>query len=461
MAADFSALLDAKTPAPVYLLIGEPFETEAAARALIDRWVPPAQRSFSLEQYDGRSLAIGPVLDSLRTPSLFGGTKLIWVREPTLFLSGEKRAEVTEALFAALEEERLADAAERLLALAALAGWSQEEFSAAEWAAMSATAQQGLFGRALERRELDGLDAVRTHCAERGLTVGAFRDDSGQLEQFLAAGAPPGAVLVFTASAVDRRKRVVKTIQQTGAVLEFAVARERSGTLAADGIDALIARVIGAAGKRLTPAARDQLHRRAGAHLGVLASELEKLCLYAGDEAAIDEQAVIACVRDLGECWIFDFTKALGQRQAAPAIALLRDLFEQGEHPLRLMAVIARELRLLLLAHDCLGGSLAGAWTPRTTYANFRDRLLPRLAEDEREAIGHLHPFVLYQCLQNASRIPRAELRRAMLALQELDIAFKSTPTDARLRLEAFVLEFCGGVARAASARGADMAAPT
>jgi DNA polymerase III delta subunit len=124
---------------------------------------------------------------------------------------------------------------------------------------------------------------------------------------------------------------------------------------------------------------------------------------------------------------------------------MLRGLFEQGEHPLRLLSVIARELRLLLLARDCLRGSLAGAWTPRTTYATFRDRLLPRLTEDEKDALGALHPFVLYQCLQNGGRTSGVALQRGMLALQALDVAFKSSAADPRIRLEAFVLDFCRG----------------
>jgi DNA polymerase III delta subunit len=110
--------------------------------------------------------------------------------------------------------------------------------------------------------------------------------------------------------------------------------------------------------------------------------------------------------------------------------------------------VIARELRLLLLARDCLTGSLAGAWTPRTQYTQFRDRLLPTLSEAERDALGALHPYVLYQCLQNAGRTSAAALQRAMLALQELDVAFKSTGCDPRLRLEAFVLDVCRGGSR-------------
>lgn len=444
MPAEIDSLVAAalKRPQPVYLIIGEPVQTEPVARALIDALVPPDKRSFSLEQYDGRSAAIGPILDSLRMPSLFGGTKVIWVREPTLFLSGEKRGDVGDALFAAAEEDRPLEAAEKLLVLAALAGWTQAEFAAAEWASMSGSEQSALLGRRLETGEAEVLDGLRALCAERGLTVSAFRDESGQLDQYLGSPSPQ-TVLLFTASAADKRKRVVKTIQQCGTVLELVMARERSGALSAESVDALIAGALAVTGQRLTPGARQLLVRRAGSQAGVLAGEVEKLCLYAGDAATIDEAAVRESVRDLAESWVFDFTKALAQRQPGAAVAQLRALFAQGEHPLRLLSLIARELRLLLLARDCLRGSLAGSWTPRTTYNTFRDRLLPTLTEEEKAALGGIHPFVLYQCLQNAGRMSGLHLQRAMLTLQDLDIAFKSTPTDPRIRLEAFVLDFC------------------
>lgn len=445
---DTDALLAAarKRPSPVYLIIGEPFQTEALARELIDLLVPPQRRSLSLELYDGRSTPIGPVLDSLRTPSLLAGTKVIWVREPTLFLSGEKRSDITAALFAAWEEDRALEAAEKLLVLAGLAGWTQEQLTAADWSGLSLAEATALLGRQIGARDAQTLDAIHAVCAERQLSVAAFRDDSGQLDQFLAAGPQANSVLIFTASAADRRKRVVKTIADAGTVIELTVARERSGALTPESVDALIERVVVRAGKRVAPSARQLIQRRAGSQAGALAAELEKLVLYVGDAATVDEAAVRDSLRDLAESWIFDFTKALAQRQAAPAVTLLRALFEQGEHPLRLLSVIARELRLLLLARDCISGSLAGAWTPRTQYTVFRDRLLPTLAESERDSLGSLHPYVLYQCLQNASRTSASALQHGIMALQELDVAVKSTAADPRLRLEAFVLEMCGGV---------------
>lgn len=433
-------------PAPVYLVIGEPFETEAVARALIDLLVPAERRSFSLETYDGRSTPIGPILDSLRTPSLLAGTKVIWVREPTLFSSGDKRGDIADALFAACEDDRAAEAAEKLLVLAALAGWSQQHFATVDWRALAKSDAMALLGRGLGAGEADTLAALRALCAERRLTVAAFRDESGRLDEFLAAGAPPNSVLIFTVAAADRRKRVAKTIAAIGTVAELTVARERSGVLSPDSIDALINRIVVGAGKRLTPAARQLIHRRAGTQAAAVAGELEKLCLYVGGTPTVEEADVRSSVRDLAESWIFDFTKALAQRQAAAAVTLLRALFEQGEHPLRLLSVIARELRLLLLARDCLAGSLAGAWTPRTPYTVFRDTLLPKLDDAERAALGTLHPYVLYQCLQNAGRSSAAMLQRGLLALQDLDVAFKSSAGDPHIRLEAFVLDLCGGV---------------
>jgi DNA polymerase III delta subunit len=271
----------------VYLLVGEPFQTEAVARRLIDLLVPVQRRSLNLEHYDGRTTAIGPVLDSMRTPGLFSGTKVLWIREPTFLLSADKRTDVTAALFAAWSEERQSAAAEKLLVLAALAGWTQEQFTSADWSGLSASALSSLFGRSLEEGERDALPAIGAFCEERQLTVGAYRDDSGLLEQFLSAGVPPNSILLLTTTAVDRRKRVFKTIQEAGCVLELTVARERSGALSAESVEQLVAQVLAEHGKQATSAARRLILQRAGTDLALLNIELEKLCLYVGEEKSI------------------------------------------------------------------------------------------------------------------------------------------------------------------------------
>lgn len=445
--SDVSALLASASsrPSPIYLLVGEPFKTEAVARQLIDLWVPEERRSLNLELYDGRTTDIGSVLDSLRTPGLFSGRKVLWVREPTFLLSADKRSDVTAALFAAWNEERQGLAAEKLLVLVALAGWSQEQFGATNWAALSASAATSLFGRSLEGSEKDALPAIVAVCEEKQLTVGAYRDDSGLLEQFITSGMPPDGILLLTTAAVDRRKRIFKTIQEAGSVLELTVARERSGALSAESVEQVVGQALAEHGKRLTPGARRLIQQRAGTDPALLAMEIEKLCLYTGEEKSISEEDVADCMRDLAESWIFDFTRALAQRQAATALPLLRRLFQQGEHPLRILVLIARELRMLLLARECVSTTLAGTWTPRTTFTVFRDRLLPSLDDRQREAFSGTHPYVIYQALQNASRTKTRALQHALLGLQQLDVKLKSSAGDPRLLLEAFVLDMCSG----------------
>lgn len=429
-------------PAPVYLLVGEPFHTEPAAHALIDVLVPPERRSFNLETYDGRTSAIAPILDSLRMPGLFRGTKVIWMREPTLFLSGERRGDLADALFAAWSEDRRAEAAEKLLVLAALAGWTQETLDAIDWASLPAGELRELLGTTSEGNEREVLAAVHAFCRERQLAVSAYRDESGLLEDFLESGMPPGSVLLFTAAAVDRRKRLFKRIAEVGAVAEFSVTRERSGALAAESIDEIVDRKLAEHGKRIDPGARRLLGQRAGSDPAQLAMEAEKLCLYAGERPLIREDDVRASVRDLAESWVFDFTRALAQREAVAAVSLLRGLAGQGEHPLRLLAMIARELRMLLLARDCLAEGLA-PWNARTTFAVFRDQLLPKLPDTQKDAFGGTHPFVIYQAVQNASRTSTTALQRALLRLQELDVKLKSSGGDPEMLLESFVLDTC------------------
>jgi DNA polymerase-3 subunit delta len=440
-----SSLLAAarEQPSPVYLLVGEPFQTESVAHALIDVMVPTQYRSFNLEMYHGRTTPIGSILDSLRMRGLFPGTKVVWVREPTLFLSAEKRADISSTLFAAWGEERHADAAERLLTLAAMAGWTPDRFAEVDWATLSETNLKDLLGRAAEADERQVLGAVRAYCADRRLTVSDYRDESGLLEDFVKAGVPPGAVLIFTAAAVDHRKRIVKTIGETGTVLELTLERERSGALSDQSIDRVIDDVLRRSGKRLAPAARKLIHQRSGADAAGLAIEVEKLCLYVGEVQDINDEDVRQSFRDLAESWVFDFTKAFSQRDAGTAVRLVRGLFAQGEHPLRLLALIARELRILLLAGDCLTGALAGKWGPRVSFATFRDRLWPEVSEETQKAFAGVHPYVVYLAVQNASRTDTSDLQRGVFQLQQLDIKLKSSAGDPRILFEAFVLDLC------------------
>jgi DNA polymerase-3 subunit delta len=442
----------AGAPKAVYLFAGESVETSAAAHALLDALVPSGRRSFNLETYDGRTTPIGTVIDSLRMPGFFAGTKVVWVRETTLFLSGEKRPEMTKSLLAAWNDGREREAAEKLVTMAALAGWSQEQFAQVRWAALPKTRMREVFGDDLDAEQLAQLDAVHAACLARDLGVTAYRDDSGALVEFLDGGMAPHVVLLLTATTVDARKRLFKRLREIGACLTLGAAKERSGALTRDSIDEVVRHAVREFGKRMPAEAHELIVRRAGTESALLAGELEKLCLYAGERPVITEEDVRLVFRDMAESWIFDFTGALATRQLARALPLLRGLLAQGEPPLRLLAMIARELRMLLLARECLDGALRGTWRGDMQFNVFQSRVLPRIDPETADAFGKAHPFVLYRRFQDAARIEGRRLRQALVQLADLDLRFKSSRGDPALLLEVFVMDWCGRASRRAAA---------
>ncbi len=429
---------------PVYMFIGDADQTSAAAHALIDVLVPAASRSFNLEVYDGRTTPIAMVLDSVRTPGFLSGAKVVWVRDTTLFLSTETRADLTGALLDAWAAGREREAAEKLLTLVALAGWSHAQFRDTRWPSLAKTRVREVCGEDLDAEALARLEAIQAVCLRRDLNVSAYRDDGGAVLQFLDAGMPPQTVVLFTAAAVDARKRLYKRLHDIGQVLDVSPARERDGSLSRETVDDVVARITAAAGKRLQPQAQQLIARRAGSDLAMLRSELEKLCLYVGERPSVSEDDVRAVFRDMSESWIFDFTSALAARQLGRVLPLVRGLLEHGEPPLRLLAMIAREARLLLVARECLDQALRGKWRKDLPFNVFQSRFLPHLDADTRDAFGKAHPFVLYRRFQDAARIDGQLLRTALVKLSDLDARLKSSRTDPALLLEAFVIDWCG-----------------
>jgi len=98
---------------------------------------------------------------------------------------------------------------------------------------------------------------------------------------------------------------------------------------------------------------------------------------------------------------------------------------------------------LLLIARECLDGTLRGQWRSDIQFNAFQSRLLPHVDADTLEAFGKAHPFVLYRRFQDAARVGTGVLRTALLRLAELDARLKSSAGDPALLVEAFVIEWC------------------
>lgn len=155
-----------------------------------------------------------------------------------------------------------------------------------------------------------------------------------------------------------------------------------------------------------------------------LATELDKLALAAEDEV-ITESLVEAHVTAEVAGDIFALVDAAGRRQAAPALKSFKALTSAGEPPLRILAMLLRQYRLLLVVHDLVGRGATDAQI--------------------QEALGRIGskvpPFVLKKLKTQASLFTDREVVGNFDRLAEIDYQIKTGRTEAEAALELFIVE--------------------
>ena len=106
-----------------------------------------------------------------------------------------------------------------------------------------------------------------------------------------------------------------------------------------------------AAGLSLTPGAERRLLAEVGSDTGALASELDKLALYAGD-AQIDDTIVASLAPHNPEAEIWDLTDAILTGRPGPALRALDALRVRGEDYFRLIRTIETQITRVVIARE-------------------------------------------------------------------------------------------------------------
>lgn len=201
---------------------------------------------------------------------------------------------------------------------------------------------------------------------------------------------------------VDGRQKKFKAALEQGLAVEFARQSQRDLT-------AWIRKHALAAGKDISDKACEYLTFRTGGAMTTLASELDKLTAYAaGHEITIqDIDAVVIPVLD---AQVFDMTDAIAAGNFDKAASVLGDLFHMQEAPIKLLAVLGKQLRQIYSARLALEAGksasyLMDLWGMRSAYP--AERLM-----------------------QSARRFSLPWCRRAVIRCAETDLAMKSTGAD-------------------------------
>jgi DNA polymerase-3 subunit delta len=215
------------------------------------------------------------------------------------------------------------------------------------------------------------------------------------------ASMPDTNYLLLTAPKLDKRLKAVKYWLSTATeVKEFSL-------LAPWDTEAIRQQVIQAAQEiqqLLTPAAVTQLAQAVGNNTRLLYSELEKLRTYSqGRKLALEE---VAALVDGSAQSSIDLARAILEGNQNRALALLGQLLNQGEHPLKILAALTTLFRqwLWVLALSSEGITAASAIARQ---------------------IGINNPSRVYYLRQEVNTVPLSRLQQVMKRLLETEIGLK------------------------------------
>ncbi len=201
----------------------------------------------------------------------------------------------------------------------------------------------------------------------------------------------------------------------------------------------LIQTVLKKAKKRITPTAKTYLLDYTGFNLFALKNYLEMLINYIGEKEIINEQHIINMVTPIKEEAAFAIGEKLEQNKTEIALRFLKNLVEQGFHPLAILSVLIKECRSLLEAKILLEEGKIN-FNASYSYQQFLKTIYPEVKRKKLTILINLHPYVLYIILKRANRYSLRGLYRIHEKLLLTDSFIKTSTQNSLYYLETLIL---------------------
>lgn len=177
-------------------------------------------------------------------------------------------------------------------------------------------------------------------------------------------------------------------------------------------------------GHAISGRATEALVESVGEDLAAIDDALERLSLYVGDGEKIDTDEVEACVSRIAADSIWALVDAVGMRDVPRALAAAGSLLDNREEPLRILAMVTRQLRIVAKMRDALRSGLRGGDAAREAGAP---------------------PFKASELTESAKRFGASDLAFAFDTLAEADLALKGSKRPDACVLEESILTLCSG----------------
>jgi DNA polymerase-3 subunit delta len=223
------------------------------------------------------------------------------------------------------------------------------------------------------------------------------------------------ACFIMTADKLDGRAKLAKTAKRKGYLIDAKPLRGRE-------LREFVRAEATAREHNIAPEAIETLLDAVGDDLAAIDDAMERLSLFVGAGQRIDTEAVVRCVTRIRVESIWSLVDAIGLKDRRKGVAAAQSLLDDREPPLRLLAMVARQLRIV---------------------ARMRQALSEGLRPQEAAKRAGAPPFKASDLTESARRFTAESLGHAFAVIAETDRALKGSKRPPEVILQDAVLKLC------------------
>jgi DNA polymerase-3 subunit delta len=435
----------------VYLICGdENYLVKEAAQKIIEA-ILPEKDGPSLETFEGDE-DWDKIILSLRTYPFFGSKRVVSVKDTEIFYSKFVVEEVLERSKEEFERSNINDAV-RFFRMAL--GYLKIEEVTDE----VGNELENLLENSIDLESKKWIKRIAGECLSQNLKPIPYEDNSDKLNDVLKKGIPQSNILVLGTNSVDKRKRLYKTINDIGIIIDLSIQRMRRDRAEIDeeerrGLQQQANELLKRSDKIFAKGVFDTLANKTGYNVGIFLNELEKVVLSVRDSKRIEVRDIEEVVGRSIEDSIFDLQEAIGRRDLEGAMLYLGELLGQGEYYLVLLMGIGREIWRLIVAKEFIENEIKHKWNPKMDTEAFKKFIYFPMKRKEKENqqgeqkkrgsnIFKLPPYVLLELLKNSENFNKEELYRFIKLLAETDLKTKTVGVPPVHLLEKALMDIC------------------
>ncbi|MGE7601155.1 DNA polymerase III subunit delta [Peribacillus sp. NPDC097675] len=236
-----------------------------------------------------------------------------------------------------------------------------------------------------------------------------------RLEAYLSDPVPY-SIVVLTApyEKLDERKKITKELKRKAVLVEAKKLGDRE-------LKVWVKERVAEYHVQIDDQATELLLELAGTNLMMLTNELDKMALYVDDDKRITVEVVEKLVAKSLEQNIFTLVDSVLQRRMESAMTILHDLLRQNEEPIKILSVMAGQVRLM-----------------------YQVKELSRQGYSQQKIAGQLrvHPYRVKLALEKTGKFQERELLSIIDDLAEADYKMKTGQADKAITLELLLLKF-------------------